>query len=286
MHCCDLVELGALIAIRGRDFVRCAESFPTGSLETYWATSRCRLNRWGRFLKDASAAVETQRRTKFLWRAIRPGLEEILASELFTRVFAAAGTAHDVYHGRQEAGPVMASVMAGHLEARKRTLELLLCEQNSVTARLNRLRRRVERWTDLCLAHLAPMIDLQRWVFHEERAQQFALDLAEDEPDAAATAASAVLLAALRASFAAELLPEPANPDLNEPLAVAVLRCLPRRLLGGRDVDASLWLQRVEEKTDDTQAMLDQLLSLDDADASLLPQTHAAPRAFDGFGWN
>jgi hypothetical protein len=285
MHCCDLVELGGVIAVRATDFVRSSESFPTGSLETYWATSRCRLNRWGRFLKDASVALQTQRRTKFLWRAIRPGLEEILASELFTRVFAAAGMAHDIYHGRQEAGPVMASVMAGHLEARKRTLELLMLEQNGVSGRLNRLRRRVERWTDLCLAHFAPMVDLHRWVFHEERAQQFALDLAEEEPDAASSAASAVLLAALRACFAAELVPEPANPDLNQPLAVAVLRCLPADLFGGRGAATTAWLQRVEDRADDTQAMLDQLLALEDAS---MARADSPVRFSPGqeFGWN
>lgn len=285
MHCCDLVELGALIAVRGSDFVRSSDSFPTGSLETYWATSRCRLNRWGRFLKDASTALETQRSTKFLWQAIRPGLEEILASELVTRVFAAAGTAHDVYHARQEAAPVMASVLAGHLEARKRTLQLLMIEQNGVTARLNRLRRRVERWTDLCLAHLAPLVELQRWSFDEERVTQFAIDLAEEEPDSASRAASAVLLAALRASFTADLLPQAANPDLNEPLAVAVLHCLPRELLGSRDAETSLWLQRVEDRASDTQAMLDQLFALDDSPAAPCYPNYLPP-LHDKFGWN
>src|SRR4030095_3674033 len=94
------------------------------------------------------------------WRAalacsrVRPVLEEILASELLTRIWTATAAAYDQARGDQNLGPVARSILNGHLEARRRLLTILAdgrAIELSHAVDLNRFRRCVERWGDMLL---------------------------------------------------------------------------------------------------------------------------------------
>src|SRR5262249_36380829 len=57
MHARDLAELAALVAVHAPVIVQGAGRVPHSSSEQYWAASKCRLDRWGRLLRQLTAAT-------------------------------------------------------------------------------------------------------------------------------------------------------------------------------------------------------------------------------------
>ncbi len=165
MHMHELLELAALVSMHGPALVRRTQPIPPQSVERYWVASKSRLDRWGRTLKSLSATTGSgqaaSRSSVFL--SMRSVLEEILTGEVLTRLWTAALCAYDRHRGTEVAEPVVRSVLIGHLEARHRVLTLLvrgpaICAEQAV--KLNQLRRRTERWTDMLLASLAEWCDV------------------------------------------------------------------------------------------------------------------------------
>src|SRR5262245_46816599 len=181
MHARELAELAALVAVHAPTLVQSAGRVPPGINEQYWAASKCRLDRWGRTLRQlTAAAVEPQLPPTLSWQRVRPHLEEILVTELLARLWAAAATAYDAAHSEQDLSPVARNVLNGHLEARQRLLSLLADGRVIAlpeASKLDQLRRRIERWTDMLLAHLADSIDIAEFAFEPGRAADFAEDL-------------------------------------------------------------------------------------------------------------
>ena len=98
------------------------------------------------------AAEAPQAIASLTWAAVRGELEEIITGEILTRLWSAVLTNHDRLHNTCEAEPIARSVLLGHLEARHRTLALLVSGLGIATedaVAMNRLRHRAERWTDL-----------------------------------------------------------------------------------------------------------------------------------------
>ncbi len=84
-------------------------------------------------------------------------VQEILLSEMLSRVWSATMVAHDDYQRTDELHGVAHSIHIGQIEAKNRALKILLSvelESSEVFERLNQLRRKVERWTDLLLGQL------------------------------------------------------------------------------------------------------------------------------------
>ncbi len=140
-------------------------------LQTFWSASRARFNAWGFALHQCRADLGSH--APHSWMRWEPLLEEILMSELLTRVVCTILEELDSRRGTREYGPIAQSIFSGHLEARVRTLRLLLDGRDAGVeraARLNRLRLQMEQWTDLLLAHFpsdgpaaAFCFDTQRW---------------------------------------------------------------------------------------------------------------------------
>jgi len=181
MHARELAELGALIAVNSRVIAKGAAWLPAKLNEEYWAASKCRLDRWGRVLVQlANAAGQVEIPATLAWPRVRPVLEEILVSELLTRLWTATACACDASSGEEDLEPVARNIFAGHLDARRRLLGLLAdgrVIELPEAVKLNHLRRKVERWTDMLLAHVAPAINTGEFAFEKERAKDFAEDL-------------------------------------------------------------------------------------------------------------
>ena len=105
MHASELAQLAGLVSYHGPVFLRAAVGLTAERLEHYWTASKCRLERWQRGLK---AACETNRSPRDVDRL--PGLvEEILLSEVLTRVWSALVISVDRAGGTTEAGPLVRS---------------------------------------------------------------------------------------------------------------------------------------------------------------------------------
>jgi hypothetical protein len=267
MHARDLVELAALVAVHARPFVESPRRIPRGVNEDYWAASKCRLDRWTRLLKKLADAAGGQPRPPTLsWQRIRPTLEEIIATELLTRLWAAAAAAYDAARDEQELAPVARNVLAGHLDVRRRLLSLLADGQSletSEAAALDQLRRRIERWTDMLLAHFAPLIAIDPFAFDPARASDFADDLDAEAVAAERGFTSQLVLASLRASVADALAERAASGDLNCRIGTAILSALRYDFAASAEVVKSLWLERMSQTARDTEGMIEELLNLD-----------------------
>jgi hypothetical protein len=263
MQSCELVELAALATAHGPVLLASGGRLSNSALEQYWASSKCRLDRWARALRQFfSATHRPQPDAAVAWNSLRGELEEILTGEILTRVWGAVLSNYDRVHGVCEAEPVARSVMLGHLEARHRTLALLVSGQGIATeaaVAMNRLRHRAERWTDLLLAHLMPDCRVSDFAFDVERVNEFALDLEARRGQPIARHAWALTMASLRSAFRDSLVQSP-NADLNARIAGSVLSCFPAEMFDGVGIVRSLWLVRLTNNTNDAQGLVEDLL--------------------------
>ena len=279
MHACDLVELAALVAAHGRAFAEGAGRVSSSGLEEYWTASKCRLDRWSRTLKSFTTAVHHSRTDALAqWPLVRPVIEEILLSEMLTRVWSGVLFVHDRKRGDAESDPVARSIMMGHLEARHRALALLLHGPGVGTVaavELNRLRTRIERWIDMLVGGVLDGDDCTQFAIDPNRAREFASDLRDRQQDPHGQQAWELTLASLKAAFRSQRDNVSGNGDVNLRIASAAIGCFPPELFDATGTLRSLWVVRLTNGTDDAQGMIDELVRLDSE-----PAGTARPRRF------
>ena len=267
MHACDLVQLAALVATHGRAFAENGTQVSITALDEYWTASKCRLDRWSRTLKSFTTAVHHSRAEAMAqWPSVEPIIEEILLTEILTRVWSGVLFVHDRKRGISDCDPVARSVMMGHLEARHRALALLLHGPGVGTVaavELNRLRMRIERWIDVLVGGFLNGDDITEFAIDPERARDFAADLRERHQQPLAQHAWELTLASLKAGFRPQRDRISGNGDVNSRIASAVVACFPSELFDATGVLRSLWVVRLTNATGDAQGMIDELVRLE-----------------------
>ena len=268
MHVRELVELAALLAAHAPAIVDAPNPIPESSLEQYWVASKSRIGRWAGTLKgfDAGKCVlETASRTGCCLLSASV-LQEILASEVLTRVWAAVARSSDRRRGADAAEPVAQSVLFGHMEARCRVLTLLV-RSPSIDAgyalKLNRLRRRAERWTDMLIGQLIEVDDVAEFAAEPARAREFARDLRDQAHQPGSRYVKSLVLASVRAAFAQGLASGSPNADLNAQIASSTLSAFGPALSDATGVPSSAWLVRLTSFADDTHGAVQELLRSD-----------------------
>ena len=276
MHARELVELAAILSAQGPVLVRsragysrsgsaCGWQLSSHGAQQYWTASKCRLDRWGRNLRSfaADATQLDAAAVRMQWPMIRGVLEEILTGEVLTRVWTAVLCLYDRQQGGKEFESLARSIMVGHLEARHRVL-MLIVRGPGISAegavKLNHLRRRAERWTDLLVGYLARYGDVAEFAIDVERAVEFSRDLEFQADQVGGRQAWPLLQASLRAAFQRGLAPVSPNEDLNAQIASAILSCFPSDLFDSTGLFRSLWLHRMSNVTSDVQGMIDSLV--------------------------
>lgn len=267
MHARDLIDVAAQVAYQAPSFLKTLPPVSDKLLADYWSASRCRVDRWSMALRDYSQTLDArgEKAAARQWARIRPVLTEILLSETLTRVWAGMSAAYDYRRKSNHMEPVARAIHVAHLEARHRVLSVMVCGRGFAVqdaVALNRVRRRVESWTDALLAPIALEYDVGSLAFGEARCREFALDLAERRHDGLEEPARQLAMASLQAAFRdTESLT--ANPDLNAQIATAVQTCVgiqPVAFPGDRSAD---WLTRMQQMAEDTQSLLDELYVLE-----------------------
>ncbi len=268
MHVRESLELALLLTShRGELLTHDQKALCTG-LDQYWTASKKRLDVWFRELRNFG---EMQRdgspdARRAAWRVIRGVLEEILASEVLTRVWTAQVILHEREIESQVASGIVRSILLGHSEARLRTLRLLLDSMASLqdeTLALNRLRRQAESWNDLLIGHLPQDPEIQELAFDRQRAADFAQDLLEQPAMRNGGFTWQLLTTSLRGSFASLVQSSPAHAELNRQVAAGILATFEPNVFNATGVLHGRLVQRVAKITDDTQVMLDELWSLE-----------------------
>jgi hypothetical protein len=261
MQTADLVDLAMLAAVHGPKLVLAESGQNLVGLEEYWTASKCRFDRW-------SASLARLRRGERPGDGTRPttirGLfEEMLGSEVLSRVWTAVVTTFDRRRKTQDNEIVVRSVHIGHQEMRGRLLKLLAGGPGLTAGEaveLNRLRRRTEQWNDMLLAFLAATDDVSEFVCEPGRFRGYAVDLAATGPASSDHRDPAALLqTTLRSLVRHALLETAPNPDLNERVAAAILSGFPPDLFDHHGQFRSLWLLRLMKTADDAQRWMSDL---------------------------
>ena len=263
MHVHQLAELAGLAATQAPTLLKGRLTVGDSAAQEYWTASRCRLDRWSGAIKKNVSQLN-RGPSPASSRELYALCEEVLASEILTRVWAVVAKLHDEAHNVEKYSSVAANIYHGHLEARHKVLHLIangpgLEVEDAI--KLNRLRRRCERWTDMLVGYLSSLGDVEDYVFDAERARDFAEDLSYGRRASGGPAAWALLSASLKSIFGNDVTVESPCADLNRQIASSIIACYPPETFDGQGVAKDQWLSRLTRTTDDTQNMIAAFMS-------------------------
>lgn len=262
MHATRLAEMAGWLTA-------CPDSFSGGTRPLdprrglrYWTAAKCRLERWQTALRVFETDLQQPDPRHNPWPAIEVVVQEILISDLLTRVWTALLIQHDRQVGHPELQGIGYSVFIGHLELRNRALRLLLQHRRAgqhTFDRLEPLRRRMERWTDLLLSRISDPETVSRFGFDADRVCNFSADR-HLETGGRRQAMEEQLQGSLSAALTAELNPSPANPGLNAEIVAGILECVPSSRFDSPALPRGLLHMQVEQMRDDAEQMLQTLI--------------------------
>lgn len=262
----DIAELASLATEHGPLLMRGPAVISQAAIDQYWLTSKYRLDAWGRTLKRFSAVLTPQSANARRSPGIGAVVEEILVGELLTRVWAGVLCGYDRQRKQCELEPIARSVHTGHMEARNRALRLLMHAPGvrvEEAVALNKLRQRVEHWTDLLLGRLSNTLDVSEFACDPRRAREFARDLREEEALSGSRTAWNVSMLAMRAAFHQCLQHDAPHSDLNARIGASVLGCFPPEVFDSTGRFQSLWALRLFTTATDAEGMIEALADLD-----------------------
>ena len=265
MHASQLAEIGSWVAVHAANLVFGRQQPELCASNEYWVASKCRLQRWVTALKMFEQDIANPDEDHDPWPALQAVVEEILLSEFVTRVWAASVLCHDQYHGSEEMHGLAHSTFVSHIEVRNRATRILLAGQadnEEVFDRINLLRRKLERWTDLFLAQLPNLRSAQQMAFDPERVADFYQERRQEE-GAHVVRRQQILMA----SFAAELegfSQYAANPAFNRQIASGIMACFPSDRFDSTGLPKSARMLWMEKSQNDTQLLVEELADFED----------------------
>ena len=247
MHVHELSDLAALVAVHGEQLVAADAATIDRMLAAYWKASRCRLDRWCRSL----SLITKHGRSRRVDANEIGTVEEILVSEILTRVVAALAVAHDERHAANESAPVARNIFNSHLDVKRRTVALVVAPHRDQTQADDflALRRQCERWTDLLLAYLTPHATVDEFAASPARVGDFAFDAREhlrsgNSSDMAAT----MIVAGMRSSLRRLATDRSPNADLNLEIATALVAGFAPDFFDSHGHLRSTWLERLRAR--------------------------------------
>lgn len=250
MQTCEWMEAGIAIASQGRRWLWENRPPSPSGLEKFWRLSLGRLAIWRQSLSAAA------------WPATEAVIEEIFAADVLTRVWIAVAC-EAAHRSNDEQSPrLMHNVLSGHFDIRRRAMQNMVAaqdEQPQAIVRLNRLRRRGERWTDLLLALLLPDCEIEPLAHDAARSRAFAAEhfsadpaTEDDQETIGPRTRCDLLLASLQSAFRESLSTNLPNAPLNTEIAASALASLPAESVTAVAWLDRVWLERLTQTADDT----------------------------------
>lgn len=285
MHAVRLADLAALISQHGPAILSHRQPVPSAALTHYWSSSRSRLDLWHQTIVRHKRAQESGDSSllRRWWRDHLGVLEEILISEMLTRVTAALAAALDEVHRRDELSPITHAVHLAQLEAGNRVQHLMLDGRGCSVpdaVRLNRLRRASERWTDALLGRMAvDTPSMLHYSIDPGRAAAHAGEMRNYGHAAARETVAWLMNAAMHDTLARRSRPGVSLPQANQNVADSVMRMLRPDLFDSVGTFKSTWLNRIESDGGLTDRTVGRLFAPPPSDAGADPESSAEAAA-------
>lgn len=265
MHAKQQSEIAAWLALHSTAIIHGSQRIEAAVAASYWSDSRSRLTRWGSALKTFDHDLRNPDTAHNPWPAIEIVVEEVVTAEMLTRIWAAILVSLDETTGRKELSGLANSVFLGHLEVRNRTMRLLIAGRGvnePLFDRINRLRRSVEKWTDLFLSWLPNRAAAAKFAFDRVR---FADHAQEHDvyTDQQMLSRHQILARSMAGMLSTLTGPWSANPELNRRIVSGILACIDRGAFDAQGLPKSLsgiWIERAHASA---EILIHQLESLE-----------------------
>lgn len=283
MHCVLTADLASLLSQHGPSIIRGQRVFATSAVATYWATSRTRFELWHQTLARYRRAEESGnfQALRDWWRDHSIVMEEVLVTEILTRVVAGLVAAVESQTGDFEVGPVTHAVYLSHIEARNRVQKIMLYSKgNSVedAVRLNRLRQAVERWTDAMIGRMATETPKNlQYAFDLPRAAHYCEDMRQMTRMSSRSTAMWLMNASMHDTLRRRTSERSALPEANREVVQSVLRMLRPTLFDSLGTLKSKWLHQLESGPESDRAPAPHIDSL----AETLPTSEPPQQGSD-----
>jgi hypothetical protein len=274
MRLCESVELAAWVAEHGRGLIVEGPLPSSTALRDYWIVCRSRLDRWHRGLRRFESDNLARKYVLPSGKASGGMLLfcEIFVEEILIRVWTAVVTACESRQSCARDSLLVRHVLSGHQEVSRLAANRLAQENANardggktsrarLAQKLDQLRLRSERWSDLLLAHLHGAVDVRPFAFDLARLEDFADSIRRRQRAGLAKHAWSATLCSLQASFRGICVAPSPNADLSRRIGSSILVCFPGELSECTGPLHSLWMSRLAHHADDAANLVDELMS-------------------------
>ena len=269
MHSVLLVDLAAVVSEHGPAILYGRDTLSPEALTQYWTATHSRFNLWHQAMARYSRAEKANdiEAINAWWRDHTAVLEEILVSEILSRVVAALGAGLDARASDEEISPVTHAILLNHLEASNRVHQVILKAHGPAAVKaeqLNRVRQGIESWTDVLLGRMAIRnSEPLKYAIDRDRATEYAEEATLQGHGVTRRTSNALMNISMHEMISQRLSPEPALPAANREVSRSVMLMLRPELFDSVGSLKSLWMHRIENSADQTDRMLDELTSAD-----------------------
>jgi len=237
-------EVSALIASQSLSLVEGTKSFPPDALYDFWFHGHEHLTERRHILEPMAT---DDARLEISEAVLEIILKDFFAEEMLIRIVAAVLTAADKRRNQCQAEPIARNILLSCLEVKRLALIILVSEKYlSVESikKVNRIRRSIERWTDLLLGQLVLRFGLEEFAHDVARSKDFGEDQVSNLNTPHPVQIWDLITAGLRISFPSGLTSKVSNHW--EIMLGALMACYPPECFNHSTTMKSLQQIRIE----------------------------------------
>ena len=256
----QLVHLPVLLACSSSRLLRALDVIPDPLLHEYWLAARkltfrwcCQLRAFREALIDAQG-IDRER----IWHDSKFVLREVLIHDLTTRLSSAILEGLDAQSGTEAHCCVAQRVFCGQLDARHRTLNLMVSAEGMQLPDLHCLnedRRQLERWSDSLLSLLPSSCPKRAYYSHAVSEEQSTL-----VTGFAPCESRSMITTSLISSISAIRFQRTRNEPLHQRLSDALLTALGSALFDGSSLPVGVFQSILNRPPMDGQLKIEQWL--------------------------
>lgn len=246
----QVAEAMTLISAHSLQVIGNPSPLPRDALMRYWSCAHARLKDCRRTVRAYHDRCRTASPLErhLLWDQADSAVREVFISDLLCRTWGAILVACDQSRGIHDSEPIARHVLLRQMEVRQEVLLLMIEGQGIPMDRilqLDRIRRRLERWTDLVLGHLLKRFDLKDFAFDEQRALDFGREQMEAWNTNQHDRMWQLYLLCIRGGFAEQSVPMERHGQLRLESLRAMLACFTEDAFRDEGPLKTPWLARL-----------------------------------------
>ena len=237
-------EVAALIASQSLSLAEGTKPFSPSALYDFWFQGQEHLKHRRKALEPFASE---QADSSISEKELEVILKDFFAEEMLVRVVTAVFTAADKRRNQCQAEPIARSLFLSFLDVKKLALTILVSEKHmslETLKSINRIRRSIERWTDLFLGQLVLRFGLEEFSHDATRSRDFGEDQISNLNVPHPVQTWDLITAGLRISFPAGLSSK--TDDHWEKMLGAIIACYPAECFTTSATMKSLQRIRIE----------------------------------------